>query len=228
MLREIDLKEISDGKLYGSNDMARADCKGCEGCSACCRGMGDSIVLDPLDAFRLTQGLNRSMEELLTGPLKLSVVDGIILPNLAMAGPGEACSFLDADGRCSIHAYRPGFCRLFPLGRYYKDHSFLYFLQVHECPYPKKEKIKIRKWIDTDRLKEYEDYITDWHYYLKDLQDYALSGNASDASIRAVSMYILKQFYLTPYQPLSEQNPSFYPEFYARLKEAMDTTDALL
>lgn len=60
MLRNVDLSEISDGKLYDANDMVKADCKGCEGCSACCRGMGKSIVLDPLDVHRLTtllQGL---------------------------------------------------------------------------------------------------------------------------------------------------------------------------
>ena len=34
MKRNIDIKEISDGKLYGPNDMVKADCRGCEGCSA--------------------------------------------------------------------------------------------------------------------------------------------------------------------------------------------------
>ena len=49
MLREIDLSEISDGKLYTGNDMVKADCRGCAGCSSCCQGMGSSIILDPLD-----------------------------------------------------------------------------------------------------------------------------------------------------------------------------------
>lgn len=48
MKRKVDFKDISDGRLYSSNDMVRADCHNCEGCSACCRGMGNSIVLDPL------------------------------------------------------------------------------------------------------------------------------------------------------------------------------------
>lgn len=52
MEREIDLKAVSDGRLYGANDMVKADCGDCEGCSACCRGMGTSIILDPLDIFR--------------------------------------------------------------------------------------------------------------------------------------------------------------------------------
>ena len=58
MKREVDLKDISDGKLYTANDMVRADCRGCQGCSDCCRGMGSSIVLDPLDTQRLCKGLN--------------------------------------------------------------------------------------------------------------------------------------------------------------------------
>ena len=49
MLRDIDLNEISDGRLYTANDMVKADCMGCQGCASCCQGMGDSIVLDPYD-----------------------------------------------------------------------------------------------------------------------------------------------------------------------------------
>lgn len=40
MERHINLEEISDGKLYGLNDMVRADCGDCKGCFACCTGMG--------------------------------------------------------------------------------------------------------------------------------------------------------------------------------------------
>ena len=34
MRRNVDLNEISDGKLYTSNDMVKADCYECQGCSA--------------------------------------------------------------------------------------------------------------------------------------------------------------------------------------------------
>ncbi|MFR3530888.1 MAG: YkgJ family cysteine cluster protein, partial [Lachnospiraceae bacterium] len=119
MLRELDFNEISDGKFYQSQDMVRADCGGCKGCSSCCRGMGSSIVLDPLDVHRIASGLGKSFDELLASHLELQVVDGIILPNLKMTGPGEACTFLNDQGRCSIHPLRPGICRIFPLGRYY-------------------------------------------------------------------------------------------------------------
>lgn len=141
MLRNVDLSEISDGKLYDANDMVKADCKGCEGCSACCRGMGQSIVLDPLDVHRLTTGLGVPFEALLSQHIELNVVDGLILPNLKMTESADACPFLNGQGRCSIHAYRPGICRLFPLGRFYENDSFRYFLQVHECPKPRSKSI---------------------------------------------------------------------------------------
>lgn len=38
MNREMDMAEVSDGKLYGLDDMVKADCAGCEGCHACCTG----------------------------------------------------------------------------------------------------------------------------------------------------------------------------------------------
>ena len=47
MLRDVKLEEISDGKLYGANDLVKADCHDCAGCCDCCCGMGESILLDP-------------------------------------------------------------------------------------------------------------------------------------------------------------------------------------
>ena len=119
MRRHVSLEEISDGRLYGKNDMVRACTGDCRGCSACCGGMGNSVILDPLDIYRLTVGLGLTFEELMADKIELNVVDGVILPNLKMSTGNETCAFLDEAGRCSIHAQRPGICRLFPLGRYY-------------------------------------------------------------------------------------------------------------
>ena len=125
MKRNVDLKDISDGRLYSSNDMVKADCGYCKGCFACCQGMGNSIILDPLDIHRLTTGLQCTIEALLSKHVELNVVDGIILPNLKMQEESQQCAFLNSEGRCSIHPIRPGICRLFPLGRYYENGGFI-------------------------------------------------------------------------------------------------------
>ena len=198
MERQIDLNEISDGKLYGLDDMVRADCAGCAGCSACCKGMGASVVLDPYDVHRLVTGPGIGFEALLQKHLELNVVDGVILPNLRMAGDNEACAFLNEEGRCSVHAHRPGICRIFPLGRLYEDRSFQYILQVHECKKGNRSKVKVKKWIDMPDAKNYDKYVARWHYFLKDLQRIAREDEEGTAA-KTVSMYVLRTFYLTPY-----------------------------
>ena len=65
MRREVTLEEISDGRLYEANDMVKADCQDCKGCFDCCTGMGDSVVLDPLDVWRLCTGLSLDFDGLM-------------------------------------------------------------------------------------------------------------------------------------------------------------------
>ncbi len=65
MERNVEIDKISDGKRYGANDLVKVGCDDCRGCSACCHGMGDSIVLDPMDVYRLEKKLGKTMEEIL-------------------------------------------------------------------------------------------------------------------------------------------------------------------
>lgn len=212
MERRIDMKEVSDGRFYRANDLVKADCGGCKGCSACCRGMGNSITLDPQDLFWLYKGLQMDFDRLLRdGRMELNLVDGLILPNLKMAGPQETCTFLNREGRCSIHLLRPGICRLFPLGRFYENGSFQYFLQVHECPKEDRRKIKVKKWLDLPDLSCYERFVCDWHYYLKELQK---KVQQDPEQIKPVSMELLNRFYRTPYDPAGD----FYEQFYERIQ----------
>lgn len=217
MRRAGTLEEISDGRLYGLNDMVRADCHDCEGCCDCCQGMGDTVVLDPLDVYRLAVNLGKTQEQILTEELKLDAIDGNILPHLKMEGSEEKCSFLNKEGRCSIHAFRPGICRLFPLGRFYENGSFQYFLQVHECIKTNRSKIKVKKWIDTPNLNQYEAFVNAWHYFLKDVQS-VLQGSEDTDLIRNLNLYVLNVFYVKPY----EKEQDFYEQFHGRLKAAQE------
>jgi len=217
MKRNVSLNEISDGKLYELNDLVKAGCNDCNGCSTCCQGMGNSIILDPLDIHRLLINLNITFEELLVDKIELNVVDGMIIPNLKMMGLSEKCLFLSSEGRCGIHAFRPGMCRLFPLGRYYENHDFKYFLQVHECEKANKTKIKVRKWIDTPDIKNNERFVIDWHYFLEDLQN-IVKSTQDDNLIKDINMNILKNFYMKPY----DTNIDFYLQFNERLSEAKE------
>lgn len=220
MRREVTLEEISDGNLYEANDMVKADCQDCKGCSDCCQGMGDTVILDPLDVHRLCAGLKKSPEELLGSVVELGITDGNILPHLAMRGEQERCVFLNTEGRCSIHDIRPGFCRLFPLGRYYTEDGFKYILQIHECKKKNRSKIKVKKWLDTPDLKQYEKFVLDWHNFLLDVQE-VFYETEDETLVKNLNMYVLSRFYYTPYK----EEEDFYPQFYVRLEEAKKLLD---
>lgn len=219
MKRNVKLEEISDGKLYDINDMVKADCHGCEGCSKCCHGMGSSIILDPYDVYRLTEGTGKSMQELLMKEAELNVVDGVVLPNLKMVGEEEACSFLNEAGRCSIHGSRPGICRLFPLGRYYENDDFKYFLQIGECSGSgesgqiSRTKIKVSKWIDTPNEKANHEFILKWHNLLK-LMEKTLQKSENDSFKKELTMLFLQLFYMRPYE-----SGNFYEQIEERFEK---------
>ena len=211
MLRKGDINDISDGKLYTLNDMVRADCQDCTGCSACCRGMGNSIVLTPYDVCLLTNNLNCGFDKLIADRVELNVIDGLILPSLKMAGENEQCSFLDTNERCSIHSFRPGICRLFPLGRIYDDNGFKYFLQTNECLNNHRSKIKVEKWLDTPDIEKNERFIWEWHELLKRLRN-GTKADPDYESAKKRNILLLQLFYFTPYTT---------NDFYSQIEERM-------
>lgn len=113
MIRNEKLEDISDGRLYDANDMVKAYCNECKGCHACCTGMGNSIILDPMDVMRLCRETGKNFTQLLEKELEVNVVDGLVLPNIRMTA--NKCPFLNEEGRCSIHSARPGFADSFHL-----------------------------------------------------------------------------------------------------------------
>ena len=211
MLREIDIDEISDGKRYKAGDMAKIDCNDCAGCSYCCHAMCDTIILDPYDIYMLEKAVKKSFEALIANELELNVEEGLILPNIRMQPQTEGCGFLSTEGRCTVHDFRPGFCRLFPLGRIYENDSFTYFIQKDECPYPSKSKVKIKKWLGIENLPEYERYILHYHNLCKKLIK-GFSEDSSDSAIKSANMLFLNTLFVPDY----DTEASFYEQYYLR------------
>ena len=131
--------------------------------------------------------LSNAFEKLLEQNLELHVVDGVILPNLKMGGKEERCTFLNEAGRCSIHPFRPGICRLFPLGRYYEDGAFRYFLQTAECRKQNRSKIRVKKWIDTPDIRENEKFLLNWHFFCTGLQKAVQQGQDGEKAKAALA-----------------------------------------
>ena len=203
-------------RFYDLNDLVRADCHDCKGCSSCCRDMGDTILLDPYDAYQF-QKQGKPMTGLLeSGAAALTVWEGMILPHLQMNAATGACSFLDGDGRCGIHEFRPGMCRLFPLGRNFEDGKMNYFLLEHACENRSRSKIRVSKWLGVEPPEKYHRFLLEWHDFRHEMVD-ILSG-ATEEQGKQLNLHLLRTFFLSPYDTASD----FYPQFSERMARILD------
>lgn len=134
------------------------------------------------------------------------------------AGSGEeamVCPYLGEDGRCTIHAFRPGICRLYPLGRSWEGGEFRYILQTGECKHCKGTKIKVKKWLGIPDLSSYEAFCRDWHSLLADARR-LLEGEAPESRLRSqICVYLLRQFFLCDWNV-----DDFYAVFSKRRMQA--------
>ncbi len=214
MKPDVNLDAISDGRLYDINDMVKADTGGCNGCSACCHGVGDLVVLTPFDVYEIARHLNRPFDDLLVDRLELRSDNQIALPHLKMHGEQERCGFLDSTDRCAIHGFRPNICRLFPLGRIYEQDDFKYFVQVGACTQPRLAKIKVKKWIGIQNYTANKAFLLAWHQLLKALA-FRVKFIRDAQELKTIQEDLLESFYRIP--PDTED---FYAEFFQRLPEA--------
>lgn len=211
------LDEISDGKLYDIKDLVKADADGCDGCSACCHGVGELVELTPFDVYEMAKGSKLSFDELLRDKIVLRENNKIMVPYLNMEGDDERCSFLSTEGRCSIHGHRPNICRLFPLGRAYMDNDFKYFVQVDACTKPKLGKVKVKKWIGIENYNENKKFILVWYQLLKALS-FRVKFIRDDDALKSLNDYLID----TCYRKMLDEKDSFYDAFFEILPQVKD------
>lgn len=91
----------------------------CSACGACCKNVRDSIVLEPLDAFRIIRdrmknGSKDSADDILWNIADLKELSrGFDVFVLRTVNDSGVCGMLK-DNRCTIYSARPRTCRLYP------------------------------------------------------------------------------------------------------------------
>ncbi|MBS7527519.1 YkgJ family cysteine cluster protein [Fusibacter paucivorans] len=214
------LTEISDGKLYDYTDVVKADTGGCLECHACCVDVGDLVSLTPYDTYEMMRATQQSFAALTSDHIAIHRIGKLNLPYLKMHDGNAACSFLNMEGRCSIHNYRPNICRLFPLGRVYDEDDFKYILQQNACVKSKLEKVKIKKWIGIDSYPENKAFLLEWHRLLGAIAFRMKFIREADA-VRIFNDDFINGFYSIqlPLQQMSdvEAHRAFYKQFYETL-----------
>ncbi len=215
MEHNVNLEEISDGKLYTKNDLVKLGCDGCNGAASCCHFADDTITIDPFDIYQLATGEALPFDLLYAkGLIALSPVNGLLLPHLNFSKEQNVCPFLQKEGRCTIHANRPGLCRLFPLARYFEGDTLSYILQIHECPSSVTPKVKVKHWVGLPHMDQYEAFLVAWHALVLRVQN-KIAAAPDTKAISVVTTALLNTFFLTPYQA----DTDFYSQFQARLAQ---------
>ena len=214
MKQQRTLEEISDGKIYDIDDLVKADTKGCDGCSACCYGVGELVMLTPFDVYEMVKGTKQSFDVLLNDKIVLREEKKVSLPYLNMRQGSEACSFLDEAKRCSIHGFRPNICRLFPLGRVYEKNDFKYFLQINNCKKPLLSEIKVSEWIGISDYEQNKAFLLSWHELIKALQ-FRIKFVYDEETLEKLNKIILKKCYVE----LSQVADDFYQAYFERLPQ---------
>lgn len=200
----------TDGKFYELSDRADADCHECEGCSQCCRGMGDTILLDPYDLYQIQQNGQVTFDHLMThGFVALTMQGGMILPHLRMTDDTDCCPFLSETGRCSIHSYRPGLCRLFPLGRDFQDGSLAYILLDKACANKERSPVQVWEWLGVEQAQEYHAFAKDWHDFR--MQMCEVLQNAARPQAQELSLRLMHNFFVAGY----DTSKDFFPQYEA-------------
>lgn len=200
----------SDGKFYELNDLVDADCHDCDGCSQCCKGMGDSILLDPFDLYQIQRSGQVTFDHLMTQEfIALTMRGGMILPHIRMTEDTDCCPFLNEEGRCSIHECRPGMCRLFPLGRDFQGEDLEYILLEKACVNANRSKVKVGEWFDVDQAQAYHAFVKDWHDFRRQMSE-VLSGAGQDQA-QELSLRLMHNFFVAGY----DTSKDFFEQYEA-------------
>ena len=168
---KIDFDELFFRKetLLTCEDYADIECNDCVGCeNSCCREISAQITLDSFDVALLKEGLGKSFDEMLDeGLIALKYINGAVVPIFANKEDRHECIFLRDDGRCSIHPWRAGICRMYPVARMWQENGkFAYYLQPGECVHRSTARTKISDWLGYEDIKAYEKSISEYHIRL--------------------------------------------------------------
>ena len=134
----------------------------CRLCGGCCRYVKDSIMLEPLDCYRLARHLRdqgepvSGIEDVLAQYAHAAwLSDSFPIFLLNTAGTLDVCTFLK-EGRCSVYEARPHVCRMYPFSVAPGDRGrdFRYFLSADKPHHFADGMITVKNWLSENFVRE--------------------------------------------------------------------------
>lgn len=134
----------------------------CRLCGGCCRYVKDSIMLEPIDAYRLARYL-RDRGEPVSGTVDVLanyahaswLEDRFPIFLLNTVGTMDVCVFLK-EGRCSVYEARPHVCRVYPfsVAPGERGRDFHYFLCTEKDHHFADGLVTVKNWLSENFSRE--------------------------------------------------------------------------
>ncbi|MGL5717014.1 MAG: YkgJ family cysteine cluster protein [Paraclostridium sp.] len=205
----------------------------CEACGKCCTGRGNehSIIMSPVDIFRLAKGLGFSTDYVLKKHTKFHMGPTSGMPMLTISNKEKfdgtsICTFLKAkDGRrlCSVQEFKPGACALYPLGRIASDDKVYYMNQLDGCNNKSKKGTathKVTDWVPNideteEAFKAHNDFIMELMDIIKmpKFEECGLDGNMKGMFLSVFMTYMYSNY---------NTSEDFLVQFSQRAKDTIE------
>jgi hypothetical protein len=73
--------------------------------------------------------------------------------------------------------------------------------------------MKVSKWLDCDRLRDYQKFLLDWHNLAKQVRAQVNANLLDEKKSQQITMQFLNLFFVKPYA-----GEDFYADFYERMQ----------
>ena len=200
----------------------------CRLCGECCRHVKDSVMLEPIDVYRLTRHLREQgepvsgTEDVLAKYAHASWLDDrlpIFLMNTV--GTMDACVFLK-EGRCSVYEARPHVCRMYPFSAApgERGRDFRYFLCKEKSHHFADGMVTVKNWLSENFVREAKEALKADYDALPILGRNILA--MSEEKLRSQLFQILYYRYYN-----YELDKPFLPQFLNNLEQLKKLTGGL-
>lgn len=150
----------------------------CRRCGACCRDLGDRLMVEPLDVYQLGCFLIKrdfsicGVEDVYARFTHITMLNEI-LPIFLMNTSGEdhSCVFLE-DGKCKVYEARPRACRIYPftvdVGNHGKRFMFYQGIDDHASHFTG-SRVNVGDWMYQNFTREARDFVEQEGTFLPEL-----------------------------------------------------------
>lgn len=199
----------------------------CSACGACCKNVRDSILLEPLDAFRIVReyiknGFSGTGDEILDQIADLKELSrGFDVFVLKTVNDSGVCGMLK-DNRCTVYTARLRTCRLYPFtADPSADGPIKWYLCTEQTHHFGKGCVTAREWQRRNLSAEDQEYLREECRVLPELG--RLMRNISDTDLQEAEEHTLLFRYLAydysqPFLPQYKDNMLFLKAQLNRLQ----------